>query len=85
MVITCNATTAHGTRINSSSLAIVELALEELPTDGSPGAVLHQYLQASFASNSDGLKYLKQTFSVDPDSLENHRQKMSSVVTALKE
>lgn len=84
MKIASSAIGDHGARIETSSLAIVELILEKLPAAGSPGEVLFNYLRASFASNTDDLKFYRCAFNIDPTNLGIHQQEMGSIVTSLK-
>jgi hypothetical protein len=84
MEISSNATNAHGTRVNTSSLAIVELILDSLPKLGSPARVLFTYLQASFASNPDDIKLVSCPFEIDPKNVESHKKKISRLVAELK-
>jgi hypothetical protein len=84
MEISSSAVGDHGARINASSLAIVEFVLESLPQLGTPGHVLFTYLQASFTSNPDDLKYFKCPFDIDPGNLEPHEEKKSALAAALK-
>jgi len=84
MEITSRAIGAHGVRINASPLAIVELILEKLPTVGTPARVMYECLQASYAANPGNLGYFQCTFNIDPVDLEPHKQKMATLITALK-
>jgi hypothetical protein len=84
MKIMPSAISTHGARIGTSPLAIVELILKKLPTTGTPGEVLYKYLQGSFASNLGDIKYVQHAFNIDPNNLELHRRKMSSITAALK-
>jgi hypothetical protein len=83
MEISSNATSPHGTRINTSSVAIVELILDSLPKPGSPARVLFTYLQASFVSNPNDIKLFSRSFEVDPDDQKSHQRKIRTLVTEL--
>lgn len=84
MEIASSAIGAHGARIRTSPIAIVELILEKLPAVGTPAQVLFSYLQASFASNPDDLKFLRCSFNIDSGNLGPHQKRMSEIATALK-
>ena len=84
MEIVSSAISAHGARIRTSPIAIVELILDKLPALGTPAQVLFSYLQASFASNPDDLEFLRCSFNIDPSNLGPHQERMSEIVTTLK-
>jgi hypothetical protein len=84
MEIAPSAVGGHGARINSASIAIVELILKALPKPGTPAKVLYTYLKGCFLSNPGDIQYFQYGFDVDPKHLENHQKKMGDLVASLE-
>lgn len=84
MEINSSAIGAHGARINTSSIAIVELILDSLPKFGTPARVLFTYLQGSFASNPDEIKYIQCPFEINDVDIVTHQEQMQSIAAELE-
>lgn len=84
MVISSKTVGSYGARFDTSSLAIVELILDNLPKIGTPAQVLYVTLQAAFSSDPDAIKFIRCEFDVLPDQLETHQDKMKNIAESLK-
>jgi hypothetical protein len=74
-------------RMDSSSLAIVNIRLTGVPSLSDPAALVHQYLAIYFDENPEALFYHLHEFEItpeDPNTLESHQTKLDNAVRAIE-
>lgn len=82
--ITSRAIALHGAQLNVSTLAIVELHLEQVYKNGTPAHALHTLLQGTFLDNPENLQFFGCTFDNKSKSVESQQQNIKTLVSTLK-
>lgn len=82
MEISSRAVSGHGSRLNGTSLAIVEFILDTLPDQGTPAQTLFANLQACYTSNPGDLKHFRCVIKIK-SNLDPHRRAVDKIVKKL--